>query len=398
MAQSFQTVVVGAGICGLSTALAAHQSGSNVTVLESAPSIPPLGTAISLWPNALGCLASWGLGDDVNKIGAPFDKVATRHPDGTPIMQYDLAQLHDRHQHHSRCVTRADLQTLLADQLPSGALRLNNAATSVEWTDDNATVHLADGSRITADLVVAADGQNSVLRPQIVGETDLKSAGYGAVLGLADMDIAPPGWGDANEACEYYGHNGRFGVFRSGPDQIYWFFVSNDIAPAAHATAADKDWLIAQLRDWPDFTRTLVENTAPDRMPQVSFNDRAPVKHWGNGRVLLAGDAAHPMIPNFGQGANQAIEDAFALGLGLKLGKSGADLATFYAKTRKRKAEGLVKQSRQNGQLTQQTNRLGKAIRNTMMRNMPTWAITAQLDKHFDLANLQSMDADLQNR
>jgi 2-polyprenyl-6-methoxyphenol hydroxylase-like FAD-dependent oxidoreductase len=395
MAQSFQTVVVGAGICGLSTALAAHQSGSNVTVLESAPAIAPLGTAISLWPNALGCFASWGLDTAINQIGIRFDKVATRHPDGSPILEYDLAELHARHHHHSRCVTRADLQTLLASHLPADALRLNSTATSVDWTDDNATIHLADGTSITADLVVVADGQNSTLRSQVVGETPLHPAGYGAVLGLADIDIAPPGWDDANEACEYYGPNGRFGVFRSGPDQIYWFFVSNDIAPASHATPGDKDWLLTQLRDWPDFTRTLVENTAPDRMPQVSFNDRAPVKHWGNGRVLLAGDAAHPMIPNFGQGANQAIEDAFALGLGLKLGKSGADLADFYAKTRKRKAEGLVKQSRQNGQLTQQTNRLGKAIRNTMMRNMPTWAITAQLDKHFDLANLHSMDADL---
>ena len=345
-----------------------------------------LGTAISLWPNALNCLDTWGIGDDIANIGHPFDRIATRKPDGTAIMQFDLSSLHNKHGQHSRCVPRSDLHAHLANHLAPNTLSLAAQAKSVTWTENDASVTLSDGTTQTSDLVIVADGQNSTLRAQILGQDALRSAGYGAILGLADMWSTPPGWGKYPEACEYYGPNGRFGVFKSGPNQTYWFFVSTAVPEGAQAKAADPDWLIDQLRDWPAFTRDLVANTPQDRMPQVAFNDRAPAPHWGNGRVLLAGDAAHPMLPNFGQGANQAIEDAFAIGQGLAQHKIGADLASFYVATRKKKAESIVAQNRQNGRLVQQENRFGQMLRNTMMRKIPNWAIQAQLDRHFSLA------------
>lgn len=386
MQTPFKVAIVGAGICGLTTAIACQNAGAEVTVFEAAPKLLPLGTAISLWPNALTCLDKIGLGPQIAALGHPFDRIVTRHPDGTPIMRFDLADLHAKHGQTSRCVTRAALHTALLTEVTADHVKLGAAVENVSWTQDDATMTMADGTMHSADLVVVADGLNSRLRAQVAGPDTLRPAGYGAVLGLAPMWRTPPGWGAGAEACEYYGPNGRFGVIRSDINQTYWFFVSKAVPPATRAVPVDPAWLMDQLRDWPAFARELVVATPQDQMPQVALNDRAPAKHWGNGRVLLAGDTAHPMLPNFGQGANQAIEDAYAIGLGLERGKAGLDLAQFYSDMRKRKADGIVKQNRQNGQMTQQEGRFGQLIRNAVMRMMPQRVVTAQLDRHFTVS------------
>ena len=387
MPQVQTVVVVGAGICGLSTAIACSAAGAQIEVLEAAPRLSPLGTAISLWPNAQACLTSWGLRDVVDIIGHPFERISTRRVDGSAIFELDLAELHKKHDHQSRCVTRSDLHQMLEKQLPKNAIRLGATAFDLTWSNNSALVTLANSETLEADLVIVADGQNSALRPRIHDGAKLRYAGYGSVLGLSDMWQRPPGWGDAAEACEYYGPNGRFGVFKLGPNQTYWFFVSSVVPQSTSAKPTDVDWLMEQLRDWPEFTRELVANTPPDRMPQVSFHDLAPAPHWGNGRVLLAGDAAHPMIPNFGQGANQAIEDAHAIGLGVAAGHSGAALAEYYTKRRKQRAERFVAESRQNGWMTQQEGRLGQMLRDGFMRMVPRSAVRRQLDRQFTLPN-----------
>ena len=385
MSKIQKVVIVGAGICGLSTAIACRAAGAEVEVLEKAPMMSPLGTAISLWPNAQTCLDAWGMRDAVEAIEYPFEKISTRRMDGSAIFELDLGSLHEKHGAQSRCITRADLHRVLADHLPEGTIRLGATVSDLTWTLESAVVTLTKNETLEADLVVVADGQNSDLRSKILGEGALRYAGYGAVLGLADIWQQPPGWGDKAEACEYYGPNGRFGVFRLGQDQTYWFFVSAAVPQATQATVADMSWLMGQLRDWPAFTRELVANTPSDRMPQVSFHDRARAAHWGNGRVLLAGDAAHPMVPNFGQGANQAIEDAYAIGLGLAAQQSGAGLAAYYTKMRKRRAEWFVAQSRQNGQLTQQDGRFGQMMRDAFMGLVPHSLVRRQLDRQFTL-------------
>lgn len=392
MPKPMNVAIVGAGICGLSTAIACQKAGAHVTIFEAAPKLLPLGTAISLWPNALNCFEAWGLRDNIGALGHPFTQIATRHPDGQPIMRFDLSALHQKHHQVSRCVTRASLHQALAAEVPATSLKLGRPVASVTETPDAAVLTIADNSSEPFDLIVVADGANSRLRPQVIGDDTLRPAGYGSVLGLADTWTRPPGWGDASEACEYYGPNGRFGVFRSGENQTYWFFVTKSISDGTTAKPADPAWLMTQLKDWPAFTRGLVVATPQNKMPQVAFNDRASAPHWGKGRILLAGDAAHPMMPNFGQGANQAIEDAYALGLGIESGKTGSNLAEFYTNARKKKAESIVKQSRQNGQLTQQEKPLGQAMRNAAMRLIPQRVVAMQLDTHFTLSP-RRMDA-----
>lgn len=377
--------IVGAGITGLTTAVAALRAGCRVTVFERAPAIAPLGTAISLWPNALNCLETLGLGGAVRDLGAAFHRIAVRHPDGTPLMQFDLGSLHDQHGQVSRCVPRAALQAELAAALPEGILHLGQEVTDVAEGAAGATLTLADGTTHHADLVVAADGQNSVLRSALVGTEPLRPGGYGAVLGLAEGWLPPPGHDGTEEACEYYGLGGRFGVFRSGPDQTYWFFVSSEIPPHASARPADRGWLLQKLAAWPAFTRDMVDRTPPASMPEVAFFDRRPARHWGTGHAVLAGDAAHPMIPNYGQGACQGIEDALAIGTALSDGLIGDKLAARYALTRKRRAESFVKQSRQNGAVTQADSRLGQMFRALWLRSFPNRLIEKQLDWQFTL-------------
>ena len=175
-----------------------------------------------------------------------------------------------------------------------------------------------DGAEARADLLIGADGLRSTVRRLLFDDGPPRYAGYGAWLGLSDTDHPRL---SRESAVEIYGAGERLGVIDSGDGLYYWYFIENRAQPVdgvVHCTAGS---LLPRLADWPDYARQLATSTRARSLQYLSFFHR-PARRgpWGRDRALLLGDAIHPYLPNLGQGACQAIEDAHVLGIMLAQG------------------------------------------------------------------------------
>lgn len=318
-------VVVGAGIGGVTAAVALQQQGWRVTVLERAPELGEVGAGLSIWPSAAAVLRELGVAG-VEPGPAPAGPLGLRLPDGRWILRINNSVA------PAVMIHRAELHRRVTDQFgPDLTVRTGFTVTGIEQDDTGATVR-GGGEQLRADLVVAADGLRSSLRaalyPRYRGH---RYAGYTAYRGLANLETDDGGG-------ETWGLGRRFGFARLVDGRIYWYAAVNQ----APGQEGDLNTAATLFADWhhpiPGIlagTTTLLNNDLYDlTLPLVPFT---------SGRVVLLGDAAHAMTPNLGRGACSAIEDAGALARQLAGGGSvNAALAGYDAERRKATARLLA--------------------------------------------------------
>ena len=166
---------------------------------------------------------------------------------------------------------------------------------------------------------------------------------------------------------ETWGQGARFGQIPMQGNRVYWFATQN--APAGqHRPDGEKAELLRLFGNWHNPIRALIEATPDAAILRNDLYDRPPLKRWGRGRITLLGDAAHPMTPNLGQGACQALEDAVVLA---KQVQSTADIPTAlraYEAARIPRTTMIVNQSRQVGQVGQWANPVAVAGRNWLVK------------------------------
>lgn len=345
-----EIAIIGGGIAGLATAVALHTLGHKAHIFESAPAFQPLGTSLSLWPNAVACLSDWGLDKTLTDLGAPIDQIAWRQPDGRPYFIQPLAEIHAELGHQGICIRRSDLHATLMDAIAPDQLHAGHELTQFQDTGDAVKLHFANGKTATAKHVIAADGINSKIRKEIFNDGPPTYCGYGAWLGLSSAPSPTPVF---NECCEFIGKDGRFGVLETGNDTRYWFFIANQETPSTSATLTDTKAVLNLISHWPAPFQDLVENTEPSKVTKVAFYDRKVARNWGAGNITLIGDAIHPFLPNLGQGACQAIEDAHLIAKGIYDGKTGPDLTKWLTHSRRKRVSIMQRDSRKTGALGQ---------------------------------------------
>lgn len=340
--------VIGAGIGGLTAALALSRLGRPVTLYERAPALQPLGASLSLWPNAMNVLDRLGVADALRPHGADLTRVALREG-GSVLTQCDLSAI-NADLGAGLCTPRAALHDALRCALPDGVLQLGMNLNAVSQTGDTVDLSFADGRRERAEMVIAADGLHSSVRAELWADAPPAYAGYSSVLGIADTtpNSVLPG-----EAAECYGPGGRLGTIPTGHGRCYWFFVRDMARQSPNAVPIAKAEIAAWLDDWPPFAKDLLGATADDTLYLAPIHDRAPTRVWGKGRVLLLGDALHPFTPNLGQGAGMAIEDAAVLASLITTGIPTGALARTYRNLRAARVHGMARQARMIGKLAQ---------------------------------------------
>ncbi|MFF8829506.1 FAD-dependent oxidoreductase [Streptomyces sp. NPDC015131] len=312
-------VVVGGGIGGLATALAAARRGHRVRVLERAARFAEIGAGIQIAPNGIAALDRLGLGDRVRATAVRMD--ALRFMDGVTGEHVVSMPLTDAYRarfgHPYVVVHRAELHTLLLDACRStGAVELRGGSAVTGYAQDghSASVLLADGGRVTGDAVVGADGIHSALRRQLVGDGDPRVSGIAVYRAVLPMDRVPEEFRGANV------------TWWAGPS---CHFVHYPIAggTALNLAASWDGGLTEPFAGVPVPAARVLDRLAgltgeaPTRLLRLGEGwkswmlvDRDPVDDWTDGRVTLLGDAAHPMLHYAAQGACQALEDAVLLG------------------------------------------------------------------------------------
>lgn len=357
-----RAVVAGAGLGGLTAAVALHDRGWHVTVVERAAHLAPVGAAIALAPNALRSLDLIGMGDAVRSRAAVQGRGGFRSPAGRWLLRTDMTRLAERLGDPFVVLPRADLMARLAARLPPGLVRFGTAVTAVDpGSPTRPAVVSTDAGRHEADLVVAADGAHSVVRGRLFpGHPGLRYSGYTAWRMMPEL---PPGGGPA-DAFETWGRGQRFGVIPMDDGRVYAFAAA--AVPAGERAEDER----AQLRDrfagWHEPIPTLIAAVAPGEILRHDVAALAtPLPTFAVGRVALLGDAAHAMTPDLAQGGCMAIEDAVVLA-SLVTAEPTRDLAAglrAYSAQRLPRTTAVARRSALAGRLAQARGRAAVTLR-----------------------------------
>ncbi|KUL43901.1 FAD-dependent monooxygenase [Streptomyces regalis] len=353
MAQSSRAIVIGGGIGGLTAAVALHRGGWDVTVLERAPSLEPVGAGISLAPNSLRALDVIGLGDEIRDLAAWQGDGGLRTPPGRWLSRTDADTVAERFGGPLVLLHRATLINSLASRLPSEAVRTGVAATLADPgdTDRPARVATADGE-LEAGLVVAADGIRSAVRRALF-------PGHPGTVysGFTTWRVVIPVPGVEFASHETWGRGRIWGSHPLKDGRVYAYAAA--LTPAGERAPDDeKAELLRRYGDWHDPIPAILSAARPEDVLRHDVHHIAePLPAYHRGRVALVGDAAHAMPPTLGQGGNQAIEDAVVLA-------GHTDDLAAYTAARLPRTTAVARQAVKVARLNMMTGRAGIAVRN----------------------------------
>ena len=368
-------VIAGAGIGGLTLGCALARRGKPFRILERAADLRPAGAGIALSENALRALAHIDLADDVRRHGHELGIAGILDQRGRALFEQ---RIRDLIAGTTVAMARTTLQQALLSAM-NATVETGREVTGYDQLANGVRIHLAGGATLEADLLVGADGLHSTVRRVMRGPEPLRYSGYTSWRALVDdVDLADP-----DRFTESWGAGERFGIVPLKDRGVYWFAVAD--APAAERTGGDiKQSLLARFGGWHEPIARLIDATPSDRIVHTDIYDRVPITRWFDRRVVLLGDAAHPMTPNLGMGGCQAIEDAVVLDHALDRQPDIVSALAWYQARRIRRANDFVVRSFRFGQVAQLRAAPLRWLRDHAMRAVPVRLVVRALARDLD--------------
>lgn len=308
-----KALVIGAGIGGLSAAVALKNAGIACDVFEAVKEIKPVGAAISIWPNGVKCMRHLGMGEMMETYGGPMRSMAYRdYRQGETLTQFSLAPLVKRVGGRPCPVSRAELQREMLNYWGRDNVQFGKRISGAEENADGVTAWFTDGSTAHGDFLIAADGSHSALRPYVLGYTPQRRyAGYVNWNGLVRIDeaIAP-----AEQWTTFVGEGKRVSLMPVSDGRFYFFFDVPLPAGLAEDRTTLREDLTRYFSGWAPPVQRLIAALDPQTTNRIEIHDIEPFDTLVRGKVALLGDAGHSTTPDIGQGGCAAMEDAVVLG------------------------------------------------------------------------------------
>ncbi|HEY8397573.1 MAG TPA: FAD-dependent monooxygenase [Flavihumibacter sp.] len=371
-----QVAIIGAGIGGLTTALALQKAGVETIVYEAAPEIRPVGAGIVIAVNALQVYRKLGIEKTVCEKGNRVDHMIIAKADFSPLSRVPLTEFVEQFGVQNHAIHRAELHRILVDALGEERVLLNKRLKSIAKSGNGYALQFEDDSLVEADYVIGADGIRSAVRQQLFRENSYRDAGQTCWRGVLEFDLPEQ---HQHEALEAWAKSKRFGFVQVRPGSVYWYLVINKSMEKEGAP------LVEYLGGFHPLATAMVEKTPEENIIKGPLMDLQPLQEWSKPRVCLVGDAAHATTPNLGQGACQAIEDAYVLGA-LTEKYSLDEAFEIYPKIRRAKAHAIVRRSWTLGVVSQVSNPVYIWLRDILFKYLtPKSALTRQLRQLFTL-------------
>jgi len=368
--------IIGAGIGGLTTALTLKQKGLHINIFESSAEIKPVGAGIILANNAMQVFQKLGIQDKIEKAGNKISYMKITDANLTKISVVDLAEYEKKYGVHNIAIHRGELQKILANEIGYDNINLSKRLSKIEKAD-LFKLTFEDNTTIESKLVIGADGIKSVVRNQLFGEGILRNANQKCWRGICKIDLPQKYLNELNEA---WGKGKRFGFVNIGDKKVYWYALTN-----SKNVKTEQVNLTEMFKEFHNDILNIISATKKEQIIVSDIIDLKPIDKWQNENVCLIGDAAHATTPNLGQGACQAIEDAYVLGKLLDSGITIENTFKEYENARRKKAHMIVNTSWTVGKMAHIENRFGIWLRNFIMKNLPKSANKKQMDKIFNL-------------
>ncbi|WP_103072170.1 FAD-dependent monooxygenase [Aquimarina sediminis] len=372
--------IIGGGIGGLTMALTLQRNNQKFKLFEKSEEFKEVGAGIGIASNALKIFDKLNVGKKLREEGHLLKKTILATEKLKPLKTVPFPE-------EVYCIHRASIIDTLSNELDKDSYELNKEVESVE-NKENIKIKFKDNTFSEFDTLIAADGINSTIRKTVFPEIEIRPANQVIWRGITKFDI-----NDDLKHTYYELFEGglRFLFLPLNETEMFWLAVQKKKNFSKNSTTSIKNYLLDTYRDFHPIVLDLLNGTAESNILQNELADIEPnYKDWFKNNVVFIGDSIHATTPNLGQGACQAIEDAYTLGLCLKNNESN----TFseYQNIRSKKVKYIVKQSWKIGKMSLIKNGLQKMLLHLLIRYFPKRQYQRRFNKVIDIKYLNELE------
>ena len=325
--KNLHVVLIGAGIGGLTAAIALQRAGFKVSVHEQAEELGEVGAGLTLAKNANKAMRSLGLIEKLEEIGFRPEHsgskdlitgiIHTRSSAPGDVRQ-DRGEIDPDPDARFWMYHRADIHGLLAETVhvhDPDAIQLGHCFSSLTQDENGVEVTFTNGETVRGDVAIGCDGNRSVVRQSLFGDDKVDFLGYVAWRGLVPLDAMPEGTIDTDTSVFNGTHRSvvRYKIRGGKTINFAAYAQKSDWVDEGWSVPASKDELVEEFSDTCEEVQQMIKHIPAETCFRWGMFGREPMKTWTVGRASLLGDAAHPMLPFLGQGAGMSIEDGVVL-------------------------------------------------------------------------------------
>lgn len=376
-------IIIGAGIGGLTTAIALAQKGINVKIFERANEIKEVGAGVWVAPNAMKVFEKLGIEQEIINAGKILKKISVVDLKYKPISVIKGEDIESKHKFGTVAIHRATLHKILASHIPAENIYLNKSFKRYQQTEKSIIAVFEDGTTVEADFLINADGIKSNARLQLQSSLNLRYSGQTCWRFTTTFDLPKD---EQDNMYEVWANSKglRVGYSKIDEKRVYVFITNSETQGGKDNVSTIKADLLKLCEPFATTIKDLINSVDENEIIRTDLFDFKPISKWTDGRLALIGDAAHATTPNLGQGACQAIEDAFVIAEQLSANNDiVSSLKTFQTK-RINKATFITNTSWQFAQMTN-TSGFGKILIKQILRLTPNFIQNRQLDKIYSI-------------
>ena len=306
--------ILGGGAAGISSAIALKQKGFDVSIYERNETATNIGAGIVVWPNAAYVLEQLGMLNMVKAVSGYPSKMHRLTSANESLGTLDIELINKHMGFPSLSILRSGFHEILISKLESLGVSIlyGHKAINIETNNNNQVeVHFETGLKITADVLVGADGRMaSVARRYVYGGNKPVYQNFINWIGVFE---SAHDFFEEIAVLDYWGVGERFGIVPINKRKAYW---AGGIACSAIGLKNPKEYkheLAAVFSHWPQPVQRMIQHTPIERINKIYVHDHNPISTWHKHNLIVIGDAAHAALPTSGQGVCQALEDAWHL-------------------------------------------------------------------------------------